>query len=64
MDPDLDCNAGKTCLGRGMHCPSVSSFLCECIMQAVHIVCLLVVYIILIAANNSILMYGLLHLVL
>ena len=26
LDPDLDlyCDTGKTCLGRGMHCPSAS----------------------------------------
>ena len=26
MDPDPYHNTGKTCLGRGMHCPSASSY--------------------------------------
>ena len=25
-DPDPYCDTGKTCLGGGMHCPSVSSY--------------------------------------
>jgi len=28
MDPDPYCDTGKTCLGRGMHCPIASSYVC------------------------------------